>query len=142
MLKLTRFEAIRNNTRVACGLQQNGATWTVWKDTNGNGTPDATETQLVLGGYADLLPAASVPNPAPISAAMGGGGTLILTTVSGANNLIFFDARGAANPAVVYVLYLGSAIDTSVGYRAVLVFPAGTTQVWSSTAAGDWQRTS
>lgn len=142
MLKLTRFEAIRNNTRVPCGFQQNGTNWTVWKDTNGNGIPDGTETQLVMGGYADLLPAGAVPSPAPIAAAMGGGGTLTLTAVSGANGLIWFDARGAANPAAVLVLYLGSATDASAGYRAVLVFPAGTTQIWSSSAAGDWQRTS
>ena len=146
LLKLTRFEAIRNNTKIGCGFQQNGTTWTVWKDTNGNGNVDPTEMQLVMGGITDLLPAAAAPDPAPIAATIGGGGALALNVVSGANGLIRFDARGAvdfgAAPPAVNVLYVGSAIDATSGYRAVLVFPAGTTQVWTATAAGDWRRTS
>jgi prepilin-type N-terminal cleavage/methylation domain-containing protein len=147
MLKLTRFEAIRNNTKIGCGFQQTGTTWTVWKDTNGNGNIDVTEMQLSLGGMTDLLPAgtAGMPSNAPIAATIGGGGTLALTVLSGANGLIKFDARGAVDFAgaapTVYVLYIGNAIDSSYGYRAILVFPAGTTQVWS-TASGTWQRTS
>jgi hypothetical protein len=145
LLKLTRFEAIRNNTRVACGFRQNGATWILWKDSIPNGQPDPQEVQLVLGTYADMLPAAAAPNPAPIAATIGGGGALALGVVSGANGSIAFDARGAvdfgANPPAVFVLYLGSA-DATPGYRAVLVFPSGATQVWSCSAAGDWRRTS
>src|ERR1700716_1940854 len=71
MLKLTRFEAISKNTKVDCRFQASGARWTMWKDSNLNGTPDATETQLVLGGYADLLAAAAVPDPAAITASLG-----------------------------------------------------------------------
>lgn len=146
LLKLTRFEAIRNNTKVACGFQKNGATWIVWKDSNGNGQPDPQETQLVLGSYADMLPPAAAPSPAPIAATIGGGGMLALSVASGANGSITFDARGAVdfggNPPAVRVWYLGNAADANSGYRAVLVFPSGATQIWTSSVAGDWRRTS
>lgn len=146
ILKLTRFEAIRNNRRVACGFQQNGVLWTVWKDSNGNGQPDPQETRLLLGNYSSMLGAGAVPNPAPIAATIGGGGALALNVASGANGAITFDARGAVdfggNPPSVRVLYLGNAADPNSGYRAVLVFPAGATQIWTSSAAGDWRRLS
>jgi hypothetical protein len=143
MIKLTRFEAIRKNTKVDCVFQVSGANWTV-STALANGTPGAQQTQLVLGGYANLLPAgAPVPDTTPIAGTLGGGGAL--NAVSGAAGLIRFDARGAVDfqgaPLSVQVFYLGSA-DTSAGYRAVLVLPSGATQIWRSSAAGDWRRTS
>jgi len=148
MLKLTRFQAIRNNTEVDCRFRPNGAGWTVWS-AFANGAPGAQQKQLVLGGYANLLPAGPpVPDPAPIAASMGGGGALGLNTVSGAAGFIRFDSRGAVDfqgegaAWSVQVFYIGSAGDPSAGYRAVLVMPAGTTQIWRASAAGDWQRTS
>jgi len=146
MLKLTRFEAIRNNTKVDCKFQPSGAGWMVWS-AFANGAPGAQQRQLALGGYANLLPAGPpVPDPAPIAATLGGGGTLGLNTVSGATGLIRFDSRGAVDfqgaAWSVQVFYLGNAGDPSAGYRAVLVMPAGTTQIWRASAAGDWQRTS
>jgi prepilin-type N-terminal cleavage/methylation domain-containing protein len=142
MLKLTRFEAIRKNTKADCVFQPSGTNWTV-STALANGTPGAQQTQVVLGGYANLLPAGSpVPDTTPIAGTLGGGG--VLNPVSGAAGFIRFDARGAVDfqggPLSVQVFYIGSA-DTSAGYRAVLVFPAGTTQIWRSAAAGDWQRT-
>ena len=143
LVKLTRFEAIRTNTRVRLGLVQAGGQWTVWKDTIANGTPDASEVQEVFSEPATLLPGAAAPNPAPIAATVG---TLNLSVVSGANGAIAFDARGAVDygggPPAVYVLYVGSATNPQAGYRAVVVLPSGATQVWTSTSAGDWQRTS
>jgi Tfp pilus assembly protein FimT len=143
LIKLTRFEAIRTNTKVKAGFQQVGGQWTVWKDSIANGAIDGNEVREVFGGSADLLAAA--PNPAAIAATIGGGGTLNLSVVSGTTGFITFDARGACDfpgAPVVYVFYLGSATDAQAGYRAVLVMPSGTTQVWTSSAAGDWQRTS
>jgi len=145
MLKVTRFEAIRRNTKVDCQFEQDGANWRVWSAL-ANGNPGARPAQLVLGGYANLLPAGPpVPDPTPIGLTLGAGGTLGLNTVSGANGFVRFDARGAVDFGgaawVVKVFFLGSA-DSSVGYRAVLVMPAGTTQVWRASAAGDWRRTS
>jgi type II secretory pathway pseudopilin PulG len=144
MLKLTRFEAIRNNTKVSCVFQQTGATWTVWKDSVGNGTLDPVEVRLLLGGYADLLPGAAVPDPAAIAATVGG--TAGLSAVSGANGSVRFDSRGAVDYGggawVAKVFYIGNAIDATPGYRAVLVLPAGTTQIWAASATGDWRRKS
>jgi len=146
MVKLTRFEAIRNNTKVDCKFQTNGGNWTIWS-AFANGGPGAQQTQLVLGGYANMLPAGPpVPDPSAIAATLGGGGTLGLATVSGAAGFIRFDARGAVDfqggPWSVQVFYLGNAADPSPGYRAVLVMPGGTTQIWTASVAGNWQRTS
>ena len=142
IVKLTRFDAIRNNSKADVRFQQNAGNWTVWDDTDINGVMDSREVRLVLGGYADMLPSGAVPNVSPIAASLGGGGTLALTTASGANGSIRFDARGALVPATnVYVFYLGNAADAASGYRAVLVMPAGTTQIWAASAAGDWHRT-
>jgi len=146
MVKVTRFEAIRNNKKADVRFQQNGTTWLVWKDSNLNGAPDVTETQMVLGGYADMLPAGAVPDTSPIASTLGAGGTLGLNTVSGANGSIRFDTRGAVDFGgaawSVKVFYLGNAADTASGYRAVLVMPAGATQIWAASAAGDWRRRS
>jgi prepilin-type N-terminal cleavage/methylation domain-containing protein len=146
ILKLTRFQAIRSNTEVDCKFQPTLAGWTVWS-AFANGAAGSQQTQLALGGYANLLPAGPpVPDPAPIAATLGGGGTLGLNTVSGATGLIRFDSRGAVDfqgaAWSVQVFYIGNAGDPTAGYRAVLVMPAGTTQIWRASAAGDWQRTS
>ncbi len=145
MLKLTRFEAIRNNTKADCRFQASGANWRVWSAL-ANGAAGAQQTQLMLGGYATLLPAGAVPDTAPIAATLGGGGTLGLRTVSGAPGFIRYDARGAVDfqgaAWSVQIFYLGNTTDPSGGYRAVLVMPAGTTQVWRTSTAGDWQRVS
>jgi len=143
IIKLTRFEAIRKNTRVDCVFQASGANWTV-STALASGTPGAQQTQLLLGGYANLLPVGPpVPDTTPIAGALGGGGAL--NPVSGAAGFIRFDARGAVDfqgaPLSVQAFYIGSA-DTSAGYRAVLVLPSGVTQIWASSAAGDWRRTS
>lgn len=143
MVKLTRFEAIRKNTKVDCRFQPNGATWLVWSALP-SGNASTQQTQLILGGYANMLPGgAPVPDPTPIANSVGGGGAL--NPVSGNAGLIRFDSRGAVDyqggPLSVLVFYLGSA-DATPGYRAVLVMPAGTTQIWSTSSTGVWQRTS
>src|SRR5215813_455285 len=118
IVKLTRFEAIRKNKNADVRFQQNGSNWMVWNDSNINGTLDATETEIVLSGYADMLPAGVAPDSTPIAATLGAGGTLALNTVSGANGSIRFDARGAVvfpGAPTVYVFWLGNATDTSTG---------------------------
>src|SRR5262249_24902794 len=118
MLKLTRFDAIRNNTKVDCKFQPNGTNWTV-SSAFANGTPGPRQTQLVLGGYTNLLPAGLVPSPAPIAATLGGGGSLGLNAVSGAAGFVRFDSRGAVDFSgggwSVQVFYLGNAGDPSAG---------------------------
>ena len=137
MLKFTRFEAIRRNNPVTCQIQLLGGSWTVWADTLANGNPDPTEQQLMLIESAVLLPSGGLPAPTAILTAVGAG---TLTTLSGANNFVSFDARGAVSPIATYVLYIGSPTNPEFGYRAVVLLPSGVTQVWTAPSSGPWQR--
>jgi Tfp pilus assembly protein FimT len=143
MLKLTRFEAVRRNTPVTLQikLNVNGTDWNVWTDSIGNGTLDPTEKQVLITGSVTLLPAGGSPGP-PNSASITTtlGPVAALTTLSGANNSVSFDARGAVSPLAADVLYLGSATNPEFGYRAVILLPSGATQIWTAPAGGTWQR--
>src|SRR5271155_2935428 len=59
MLKFAKFDAIRQNTKVSCQIQQNGTTWLVWVDSNGDGQPNGAEPQMVIAGTETLLGAGS-----------------------------------------------------------------------------------
>ena len=148
MLKFTKFEAIRRNTPVSCQIAQQGSTWLIWVDSNGNAVPDGAEPQMIVGGSFTLLPSGSVPSPAPILATLGPG-TASLTTpwtvLSGSNASVTYDQRGVlsfAGNATVYALYLGNPGNPDMGYRAVVTLPSGAVQVWASSSAGNWQRVS
>jgi len=146
ILKFTRFEAIRRNKQVSCRIVPNGPNWQVWADSDDNSLLNGPEPQIIVTGSDTLLPAGSAPNPAAIITALGpgvGGAGLTLTVRSGAAGDIRFDQRGAlVNGTAIYVLYLGNPVDTSFGYRAVLVLPSGGVQVWTASNAGDWKRLS
>jgi hypothetical protein len=147
MLKFTRFEAVRRNTQINLQFTQNGPGWLVWTDSfgSGNGGPiDPRDKQQVVAGYATLLPAGIAPTPSAISAALGGAA---LNTLSGANGSVTFDARGAVRPAIgaalainPYVVYVGNTTDPDSGYRAVVLLPSGSTQIWTAPAGGPWRR--
>lgn len=150
LLKLTRFEAVRRNKPISFLLRQNAGAWIVGTDSNGNGVIDVNpaERQEVITGFATLLPAAGLPGPGPITAALGVGG---LNTLSGNPGSVTFDARGAVRvggliTTTVYIIYIGSTTDgvtpdPQYGFRAVVVLPAGGTQVWTAPPGGAWQRT-
>jgi prepilin-type N-terminal cleavage/methylation domain-containing protein len=151
MLKFAKFDAIRQNTPVSCQVQQQGANWLVWVDSNGNGVADQAEPQMYIGGVFTLLPESSVPSPAPIQSSLGvGSSSYAWTVLSGAPGTVTYDQRGVlgcvgnatCNTSVIYVLYLGSSTDPRSGYRAVLTLPSGAVQAWSSSSAGDWHRIS
>jgi Tfp pilus assembly protein FimT len=144
MLKFTRFEAVRRNTQLNFLLQASGANWFVGTDSNNNGAFDPTEKQQLIAGYATLLPAGVAPAPTAIRAALGGAA---LTTLSGANGAVTFDARGAVRQGInaalainPYVFYVGNANDTDSGYRAVVLLPSGSTQTWTAPSGGPWRR--
>jgi Tfp pilus assembly protein FimT len=128
MLKLTRFEAIRKNTQVTCQFAQSGANWVV----SINSPPAPTNpARMVMSGTT--LVAGGGPSSANIGAAMG---APALTTLSGANNTVTFDQRGAvvtAGGPPPYVFYIRNAADATLGYRAVVVMASGVVHVWSST---------
>jgi len=143
ILKYTRFEAVRRNRRVDFCLQQNAAlNWNVWTDSDQDGVMDPQEKQLLIYGFATLLPPAGLPNTGPITAALGGGAPALDASKSGANGTITFDARGAVSPLSAYILYLGNAGNPQYGFRCVILLPSGATQIWSSSQAGPWFRIS
>lgn len=148
MLKFTKFEAIRRNTPVSCQIVQQGSNWLVWVDSNGNTVPDGAEPQMIVGGTFTLLPASSVPSPGSILATLGPGTSSLSTpwtVLSGSNAAVTYDQRGVLSfplNATVYALYLGSPSNSGMGYRAVITLPSGAVQVWTSSAAGNWQRVS
>ena len=145
MLKYARFEAVRRNKQLNFLAQASGPNWVVGTDSNNSGALDATEKQETIAGYVALLPAgAPVPTGNAISAALGGAA---LTTMSGANGSITFDARGAIRQAIggaisnnVDVFYVGNAVDTDPGYRAVVLLPSGSVQIWTSPNGGPWRQ--
>jgi len=144
MLKYTRFEAVRRNTQVSFLIQASGAGWIVGVDANGNTAIDASEKQEVIAGFATLLPGGVAPAPTAITAALGGAALNILPASS---TSVTFDARGAIRSggsvtANIYVFYIGSVTNPEFGYRAVVLLPSGSTQIWTAPTAGPWQQVS
>jgi type II secretory pathway pseudopilin PulG len=142
ILKFTRFEAVRQNRPVSALIQLNGTTWTIGTDSNRNNLVDPSEKQLIFTGFATLLPPGGLPSSSSILSALNV--PALDSSRSGSPGLLTFDARGAssvgAGPPVTYVFYIGSATNPEFGYRAVILLPVGSTQVWSAPSAGPWVR--
>ena len=141
-LKFTRFEAVRQNTQISFMMQQSGSNWIVGTDSNRSGAIDATEKQFVITGFATLLSGGVAPSPTAIIAKVGA-----LTTKSGSNGSVTFDARGAIRvggnvSTSVFVFYIGSSTDPEFGFRAVILLPSGSTQIWTAPNGGTWQQIS
>jgi type IV fimbrial biogenesis protein FimT len=139
-IKLARFEAIRQNRLVDCQIQQTASGWAVYADVNRNQQLDPGETEDVLSGQITLVSAATVPDPSPIAAPLGGSG-YPLTPISGANALVTFDPRGAVqsgNNSTVYVLYLANPGNVDAGFRAVVLQPSGMVNIWTAPVGGPW----
>jgi type II secretory pathway pseudopilin PulG len=144
MLKFTRFEAVRRNTQVSFLMQTSGTGWVIGVDSNGNAAIDLREKQEVIAGFATLLSSGVAPSPSAITAALGGAA---LTTLSGSTGSVTFDARGAIRvggnvSSNVDVFYIGSLSDPEFGFRAVILLPSGSTQIWTATSGGTWQQIS
>jgi len=142
ILRLSRYEAIRLNKQVNCQIQQTYAgdpTLTlVWADSNRNGVQDIGEKMIVLGASGNLVDGSSIPGTsAMLSQAVSG---VTPNTPSPTSGVITFDARGAVTPANVNAFYLSSAIAPEAGYRAVLLMPAGSIQIWTADQSGYWQQ--
>lgn len=140
ILKATRFEAIRLNVPINCVIAQSGApsTTRIWVDSNGDGIEQATEQQILLRGTVMLVEAGTVPSTGALAAGVG---VAILTGVSPTAATITFDFRGAVNPAGVYAIYIND-IAPNAGYRAVILLPSGSIQVWGAGATGGWRQLS
>jgi prepilin-type N-terminal cleavage/methylation domain-containing protein len=138
VLKFTRYEAIRLNVPAvnperARTLVAAAGTY-VYTDSNNSNSVQNTEKQVLFSGNVNLV-AAGVP-PGGLAAAVG---VAALTTVPVTGGLISFDHRGALTPAAVNVLYIGNVAFPDLGYRAVVLLPSGSVQIWTS-ASGNWQQ--
>jgi type IV fimbrial biogenesis protein FimT len=143
MLKFARFEAVRRNTQANFLMQSSGTGYLVGTDSNGNNTLDPTEKQELIAGFATLLPSGVAPTPTAITTALGG--AALNTVYGGSTATVTFDARGAIRvggtvSSSIFVFYIGNASDPDSGYRAVILLPGGTTQVWSAPSGGPWQQ--
>lgn len=150
MLKFTRFEAVRRNTQINLQVTRCGISWIVWTDSFDVGNSgscsviDPRDKQQTIAGYPTLLPAgAPLPPPNAITAALGGA----LTTLSGGNSSVTFDARGAVRNGWNGVLaprslvfYVGGNNGSDSGFRAVVLLPSGSTQIWTAPSGGPWRR--
>jgi Tfp pilus assembly protein FimT len=140
ILKLTRFEAIRRNTPVKCVNAQASANGpaSVWSDSNWDGIAQPTEKQILLGANATLVSQAVVPSAAALAPAAN---VPAMTALNPGSDAIKFDQRGAVSPSGVYVIYVGNAGGSNSGFRAVIVLPSGSVQVWTYTGGPSkvWQ---
>jgi type IV fimbrial biogenesis protein FimT len=136
LMKFTRFEAVRQNRKISFLLKASSSTsWIAWTGPSTDTAPLTTEKQLPIGGYASL--AAS----APAGLTIAGSGPLNVVSTSACTPACFaFDARGAVFPLQAYALYIGSVGDPDPSYRAVVLLPSGSTQVWSAPSAGPWHQ--
>jgi Tfp pilus assembly protein FimT len=140
ILKLTRFEAIRRNTPISCVNSEPVANSqaTLWSDNNGDGVASPGEKQIVLGSNTTLIPSSAVPSKAALATAVG---VDTLTPLNPSADRVRFDQRGAATPAAVYIFYIGNSAMPENGFRAVVVLPSGSIQVWTYTGgASAWQQ--
>src|SRR5256885_5168379 len=116
MMKTTRFSAIRKNTPINCQIQQNGTSWTVWADLDGDNNVETTEPQILITGLVQMLGSGSVPPPNAIVTAVGAASPAI-NVLSPGNAPVGFDQRGARlfgqppnfpDAPAVNIFYLGN----------------------------------
>jgi len=141
ILRLTRYDAIRQNKTIKCIFQPsstNPGMTVFWVDSNQNTIQDPTEQMILLTSGGNLVNPGSVPNPSGLIAlaALGSAGPTAQVPSGGT---IAFDPRGAVNPALnVNIFYLANANAPEVGFRAVLLMPTGSLQIWSADTSGNW----
>jgi Tfp pilus assembly protein FimT len=141
-LRLARYEAIRLNRPLALQIQPSGTypgMTTLWVDSNGNGVQDPTEMATLLGTSGNLV-SSGVPGTATLIADASIG-SFATTAPSPSGSAVWFDARGAVVPPTsVNMFYLTSTVAPDAAYRAVLLLPAGSIQIWTGDATGKWQQ--
>ena len=139
VLKFTHYEAIRLNVALPLKAQISQSAAGIYIFTNSqNGNVVSTDKQAFFHGAFTLVSSAAVPNTGALATAVGVAALTNISPTSGSN--IAFDQRGAVTPAAVSALYIGNAGLPSLGYRAVVVLPTGSIQIWSSDSAGNWHQ--
>ena len=140
ILRQARYAAISQNKSVSCIFQPsstNPGMTVFWVDSNRNGTQDPTEPMVLLTVGGNLVDPASVPNTAGL-VSLAAVGTAGMTTQTPGGGTIAFDARGAVSSLKVNIFYLANANAPEVGFRAVLLMPTGSLQIWSADTSGNW----
>jgi prepilin-type N-terminal cleavage/methylation domain-containing protein len=143
ILRLTRYEAIRLNKPINCVIQPDPSDSTMttanMTDMSGNPLMGISARTVMLGPAGNLVFAASVPGATalPSSANLG---PVTPATVSPSGATIQFDARGALTTGSITVFYLSSSVAPEAGYRAVILLPAGSIQIWTGDSSGNWQQ--
>ena len=140
ILKFTRYEAIRTNAPVSAQVRQvttPRAMTNIWTDSNVDTIEQNTEKQILLDNNIVLDDSTVPPNTAGLATSVG---VATLTAVSSGS--LTFDQRGAVTPAAVNVLYVGNVARQTYGYRAVVLFPSGSVQIWTAdaTASAGWNQ--
>jgi len=138
ILKSTRFEAIRRNTPVKCMIAQTAAIpplTRIWTDSNNDNAEDPGDNKVHLTGAVNLIDSGSVPGTGALATAAGAQ----LTTLPLALTAINFDQRGAGNVNAVYALYIANSNALDIGYRALIMFPSGSIQIWQADGQGNWR---
>ena len=145
ILRLTRYEAIRLNKPIRCVFQPSPAdpsmTQASMTDSSGNPLTGLSAKVILLGSAGNLIDAGSVPGASSLPSAAALGAT-VPTSAAPAGATFTFDARGALTLGNVNVFYLNSPSSPEAGYRAVLLMPAGSIQIWTGddTSSGNWQQ--
>ena len=143
IVRLTRYEAIRLNRIVNCVFQPDPGDPTMTRasmtDVNGNPLTGFGSRVTLLGSAGNLVDSGSVAGASalPAAAALG---TTTPATVPAAGGTIQFDARGALTSGNITVFYLNSPGSPETGFRAVLLMPAGSIQIWTGDSTGNWQQ--
>jgi Tfp pilus assembly protein FimT len=143
IVRLTRYEAIRLNKIVNCVIQPDSGDPTMTRfsmtDVNGNPLTGISARAVVLGPAGNLVASGSVPGAAGLAptAALG---AITPSAVPPGGATLQFDARGALTSGRVTVFYLNAPGAPEAGFRAVLLTPAGSIQIWSGDSTGNWQQ--
>jgi Tfp pilus assembly protein FimT len=145
ILRLCRYEAIRLNKPINCVFQPFSGDPTMTQafltDSSGNPLTGLSAKMVLLGTSGNLIDSGSVPGAAGLPSAAVLGAT-IPVSVPPAGATLTFDGRGALSSGNVDVFYLNSPSAPDAGYRAVLLMPAGSLQIWTgdNSSSGNWQQ--
>jgi len=143
IVRLTRYEAIRINRTVNCVIRPDATDPTMtdasMTDVNGNPLTGVASRMIVLGPSGNLVASGSVPGASSLPSAAALGATTP-AAVPPAGGTVQFDARGASTSGNVTVFYLNAPGSPDSGFRAVLLMPAGSIQIWSDDTVGNWHQ--
>jgi len=143
ILRLTRYEAIRLNKIADCVIRPDTVDPTMTNasmtDVNGNALTGLGSRAVLFGSGGNLVNAGSVPGASSLPSAAALGATTP-TAIPPAGGTVQFDARGAVTSGNVTVVYLNAPGSPESGFRAVLLMPAGSIQIWTGDSTGNWQQ--